>query len=57
MTVPTKNQDVDLSPDDMKFILRNYGPMTAKQIGDKIGRSTDFVRRFVKRYDEGRGAR
>jgi hypothetical protein len=40
-----------------KYILRNYGPMTARQIAAELGLGTQIVRRFVKEYDEKRGAR
>ena len=43
--------------EDRDFVLKNYGPMTASQIGDKIGKSADAVRKFVARYDASRGAR
>lgn len=45
------------SEEDANFALRHYGPMSAREIGEKIGRSESAVRKFIKRYDESRGAR
>jgi predicted ArsR family transcriptional regulator len=43
--------------EDREFVLKHYGPMTASQIANKIGKSADAVRKFVARYDASRGAR
>ena len=44
--------------EEIAFVLNNYGPMTAAQLSAKLpGRSVIAIRRFVKRFDEARGAR
>ena len=54
------NTNFDYSPwsqEDRDFVLKHYGPMTARQIAEKIGKSVDAVKKFVARYDASRGAR
>jgi transposase len=55
-----KNTNFDNSQwteEQKSFVLKHYGPMTARQIGEKIGKSMDAVKKFVARYDASRGAR
>jgi hypothetical protein len=37
---------------EFKFALENYGPMTAYEIGQKLGRSKESVRKAIDRYEE-----
>ena len=45
------------SKEEADFALNNYGPLSAREVGARIGRSEASVRQFIKRYDESRGAR
>lgn len=38
--------------EEIAFLLKHYGPMTAAQIGAKLGRSTNAVRMYMKRYSK-----
>lgn len=35
-----------------EFAVKNYGPMSAEEIGKRIGKTADAVRKYIKRYDD-----
>lgn len=40
--------------EEAMFARNNYGPLTAAQIGEKLGRSELSVRKFMGRFDDWR---
>lgn len=40
--------------DETRFVLENYGPMSAIEIAAHLGRSEDAVRKWIVRYENNR---
>lgn len=43
------------TPEEVAYVMRHYGPMTARQVAQQLGRSRQAVINFMRRY-EGRSA-
>jgi DNA-directed RNA polymerase specialized sigma24 family protein len=40
--------------DESRFVLENYGPMSASQVAAHLGRTEDAVRKWIVRYENNR---
>lgn len=54
MTKRSGGSNVPWTEEERNFAIKNIGPMSASQVGKKIGKSADAVRHFIKRYDDER---